>query len=100
MMVASSPFVPDMPFHIWTAGIVLLVAALALIRAISNRFQGTKPPIFEEFPFIGGLMGFIKSPVDLARRGYIAMGEVRAMDGVGCSWRHAAFNTSNRTGDF
>lgn len=34
------------------------VVALAVIRVLANTFHGSKPPIFEGFPFVGGLMKF------------------------------------------
>lgn len=34
------------------------VAALAVIRILANTFHGSKPPIFEGIPFVGGLMKF------------------------------------------
>ena len=67
----------DVPIYVNLAAIVLGFALIVLYRSISNAFTGKRPPIFEEFPFIGGFMGFVKDPVDLARRGYEACGEVR-----------------------
>lgn len=34
------------------------VVALAVIRVLANTFHGSKPPIFEGIPFVGGLMKF------------------------------------------
>lgn len=37
---------------------VAAVVALTVIRFLSNTFHGSKPPIFEGIPFVGGLMKF------------------------------------------
>lgn len=34
------------------------VVALVVIRILANTFHGSKPPIFEGIPFVGGLMKF------------------------------------------
>ncbi len=34
------------------------VVTLAVIRVLANTFHGSKPPIFEGIPFVGGLMKF------------------------------------------
>ena len=61
----------------WAAGLLLAAAAVVLLRALLHRLPSNRPPIFEEIPFIGGILGFIDSPIKLARRGYDALGEVR-----------------------
>ena len=76
-MVSALPFGPDTPAYVYAAGILLALALLLLVRAVVNKFPGKKPPIFEEIPLIGGLVGFMQSPVGLARRGYDALGEAR-----------------------
>lgn len=49
-----------------TAVLVILGAAFALVLACVLRFLqntlllGSKPPIFEDIPFVGGLITFIK----------------------------------------
>lgn len=69
----------EKPWYVYCSFAALAIAAMVLVRAISNRLPGKRPPIFEEIPFIGGLVGFIKSPIELGMRGYDAVGEVRAM---------------------
>lgn len=69
----------DKPWYVYCSFAALAAAAIVLVRAILNRLPGKKPPIFEEIPFIGGLVGFIKSPIELGKRGHDAVGEVRAM---------------------
>lgn len=68
---------PDVPLHVYLLGIAFVLAAAILLRAVLNKWTGRKPPIFEEIPFVGGIAGFIKSPIALAQRGYDALGEVR-----------------------
>lgn len=34
------------------------VVALVVIRILANTFHGSRPPIFEGIPFVGGLMKF------------------------------------------
>lgn len=65
-----------MPVHVWAAGALVVIAVVVLLRALVNKLPSKRPPIFEEVPFIGGLLGFIDSPIKLARRGYDALGEV------------------------
>jgi hypothetical protein len=77
-MVSALSFGPDVPAYVWAAGIVLALTLLILARSVSNRFHGARPPVFEEIPFLGGIWGFINSPIGLARRGYDALGEVCA----------------------
>ena len=82
-MTSALPFGPAVPAYVWLAVIVLVLALLVLIRAVQNKFPGKKPPVFEEIPFIGGIMGFVQSPISLARRGYDALGEVRSAGRTG-----------------
>jgi hypothetical protein len=67
----------EAPAYVSVAAVLFAVALLFLHRVIANACPGKRPPIFEEIPFIGGLIGFLKGPIDLARRGYDACGEVR-----------------------
>jgi hypothetical protein len=75
-MSSALPFGPNIPASVYAAGLFLFMALAVLVRAISNRFPGQRPPIYEEIPFIGGILGFSKSPVQLAQRGYRSLGEV------------------------
>jgi hypothetical protein len=68
--------ITGLPWYVYIAGVALLLSLAVLLRAILNKFPGNRPPIYEEIPFIGGLVGFIKSPIELASRGYRAVGEV------------------------
>lgn len=52
------------------------VVALVMIRIMANTFHGSKPPIFEGIPFIGGLMKFAGGPWKLMHTGYEQLGEV------------------------
>jgi hypothetical protein len=65
------------PAYVYVFWIMLGLAVVVLIRAVLNKFPGKRPPIFEEIPFLGGIIGFVQSPIDLGRRGYDALGEVR-----------------------
>lgn len=37
---------------------VAAIVALAVIRVLANTFHGSKPPVFEGIPYVGGLMKF------------------------------------------
>lgn len=67
----------DKPWYVYFSFVALGLAMIIFARAVSNKFPGKQPPIFEEIPFIGGIMGFVKNPIDLGKRGYSAVGEVR-----------------------
>ena len=64
------------PWYTYLAGFLLLIALAVLLRAALHKFPGNRPPIYEEIPFVGGIVGFIRSPIQLATRGYKAVGEV------------------------
>lgn len=66
----------SLPWYAYLAGFGLVVALVVLVRAVLHKFPGNRPPVYEEIPFIGGLVGFIRSPIQLATRGYKAVGEV------------------------
>lgn len=55
---------------------VLAVASVLLItRALSNAFPGSKPPIVEGIPYVGGLLKFAKGPWRLLEECYAAHGD-------------------------
>lgn len=55
---------------------IAAVALLVLTRVASNRMPGRRPPVFEDVPFVGGLLGFLKGPIGVAEEGYRRFGEV------------------------
>jgi hypothetical protein len=75
-MVAS---ITSLPWYVYLAGVGLLISLIVLLRAVLHKFPGNRPPVYEEIPFIGGVIGFIRSPIQLATRGYKAVGEVSSL---------------------
>eukprot|EP00877_Chromochloris_zofingiensis_P002450 jgi/Chrzof1/12205/Cz06g25080.t1 len=53
----------------------LAVVSLLLGRVLQNQFSGSRPPVFEGIPFIGGLLKFIGGPMRLMETGYATYGE-------------------------
>lgn len=37
---------------------VITVISMFVLRVVSNQLPGSKPPVFEGVPFVGGLMKF------------------------------------------
>lgn len=72
--------ITSLPWYAYVAGFVLVLSLAVLLRAVLHKFPGQRPPVYEEMPFVGGLVGFIRSPIQLATRGYNAVGEVSAHD--------------------
>ena len=70
----------EKPCYVYCSVAALAVAVMIFARAVANKFPGRKPPVFEEIPFIGGLLGFISSPIELGKRGHQAVGEVGRME--------------------
>jgi sterol 14alpha-demethylase len=68
--------ITSLPWYAFLAGLGLLFSLAVLLRAVLHKFPGNRPPVYEEIPFIGGLIGFVRSPIELATRGYKAVGEV------------------------
>jgi sterol 14alpha-demethylase len=69
----------SLPWYAYLAGLGLMLSLAVLLRAVLHKFPGSRPPVYEEIPFIGGLIGFIRSPIELATRGYKAVGEVSSV---------------------
>ena len=67
---------PDVPPYVYLLGLAFALTLVIFLRAVSNKWTGKRPPIFEEIPFVGGIIGFVQSPIALARRGFEALGEV------------------------
>lgn len=64
------------PVYVTAAAVLLFITLVLVARMVVNAFPGNKPPILESIPFIGGLLGFLDSPLKLARHGFEKYGEV------------------------
>eukprot|EP01023_Acetabularia_acetabulum_P044970 TRINITY_DN4543_c2_g2_i4.p1 TRINITY_DN4543_c2_g2~~TRINITY_DN4543_c2_g2_i4.p1 ORF type:complete len:487 (-),score=100.37 TRINITY_DN4543_c2_g2_i4:612-2072(-) len=56
--------------------VVLGALFLIVLRYVQNTLVGKRPPIFEDIPYIGGMLQFAKGPLPLFTEGYARFGEV------------------------
>eukprot|EP00878_Enallax_costatus_P004843 GHUV01005097.1.p1 GENE.GHUV01005097.1~~GHUV01005097.1.p1 ORF type:complete len:497 (+),score=160.86 GHUV01005097.1:332-1822(+) len=63
------------PFQLAALLGVVTLASLFVARIVSSTFPGSKPPVFEGVPFVGGLMKFAGGPWKLMQDGYSKFGD-------------------------
>ena len=57
---ASDPTVDQrLGFLPWPLLAVIIVAAIAVLRVISNKLTFGRPPVLEGIPFVGGVLKFM-----------------------------------------
>ncbi|KAF6265917.1 sterol 14 desaturase [Scenedesmus sp. NREL 46B-D3] len=51
------------------------ILSMFVMRVFSSQFPGSKPPVFEGAPFVGGLIKFAGGPWKLMEEGYAKLGD-------------------------
>lgn len=59
----------------WIVALVCILIAI-VVRRLLSEVPSSNPPLYETVPFVGGLLSFLKGPLNLVHNGYIAKGEV------------------------